>query len=265
MTDFLVRWTRGLKHAIAEDWDQVIIVDGREGSGKSTLAAHIKAIYDGAYNMDMVSFDATDMLERMRTVPKGSCVLVDEAIMSLYKRQAMEEYQVTLAKAFSIVRARNLVFILVIPNYFDLDPHLRTRANWRLYCYARRRVRGYVDFYMPDRGPWTRGDPFLVLKYKARFGVLPTEFQQRYQAFKDEHLMGALEGFKAQVEAKVNLAQVREEYGRRGTKIQRAHEYLDDHPGATAEELANHIKASLSYARTIIRTATLSGEGGREA
>ena len=83
-----------VRRRVEDKWDFVIAVDGREGSGKSTAALHFKALYDEKYNLDYVLFDADPLLDAMQTAPPGSCIVLDEAIISLYKREALKDFQV---------------------------------------------------------------------------------------------------------------------------------------------------------------------------
>lgn len=239
---------------IEDKWDFVIVVDGREGSGKSTLALHIKAIYDGQYNLNHVLFDASSMVETMRLAPRGSCVVVDEAIISLYKREALKDFQTTLVKAFSIVRARNLFFILVLPNFNDLDPNIRTRCNYRFYAHADRGRRGYLDVYQPKRTPWSAGSLFQELVWTYKFPALPENFQKRYDDFKESSLDGALKDFQKEVEKAVKIADSREQFGRVDTIKERIWTYLSDHPEADRYEIANVVKCTPQYARDILRS-----------
>ena len=58
MSDRLEGFITMVKSRIADHWDYVVVLDGREGSGKSTMGLHMKALYDGSYNLRHVLFDA---------------------------------------------------------------------------------------------------------------------------------------------------------------------------------------------------------------
>jgi len=253
MTDQLVRFIKMIQRGISDKWDFVIVVDGREGSGKSTLALQMKAIYDGQYSLDNVLFDATGMIQTMRFAPRGSCVVVDEAIISLYKREALKDFQMTLVKAFSIVRARSLFFILVLPNFNDLDPNIRTRANYRFFAHARRGQRGYLDVYQPQRTPWSSGWLFQKLMWKYKFPPLPEKFQTEYDRFKETSLDSALLNFADDVAKKVKEAQSRTEWGRVGTFKEDIYDYLNTNPKADQFEVAGAVNCTPAYARDILK------------
>jgi hypothetical protein len=250
--DRLKSFIQMIKRGIEQHWDFVIVVDGREGSGKSTLGLHLKAFYDGYYNLAHVLFDATSMIAEMRLAPRGSCIIVDEAIISLYKREALKDFQMTLVKAFSIVRARNLFFILVLPNFNDLDPNIRTRCNYRFYTHSKRGQRGYLQVYQPQRTPWTSGHLYQELVWEYKFPALPEKFQQDYDTFKESSLDEALRDFQVEVEKKVKEASSRAEFGRVATKLEMIYQYLDDHPTASYKTIAREVKCTPAYARDIV-------------
>ena len=252
--DRLRAFVNMVKRGISQKWDFVMVIDGREGSGKSTLGLHMKAMYDGNYNLDHVLFDASSMVNEMQVAPRGSCLIVDEAIISLYKREALKDFQTTLVKAFSIVRARNLFFILVLPNFQDLDPNIRTRANYRLYTYAKRGVRGYLDVYQPQRTPWSSGWLYQTHIWQYKFPALPEGFQETYDEFKEASLMDTLADFKVDIEKQVQASRSREEFGRSNTRIERVYAYLKDHPKADHNEVAHKLKCTPGYARDIIKS-----------
>lgn len=250
--DRLRAFIKMVQRGISQKWDFVMVVDGREGSGKSTLALQMKAMYDGQYNLGHVLFDATSMVKEMQNAPRGSCIIVDEAIISLYKREALKDFQMTLVKAFSIVRARNLFFILVLPNFQDLDPNIRTRANYRLYSYAKRGVRGYLQVYQPQRTPWSSGWLYQTLIWEYKFPALPEYFQLEYDEFKEQGLTDALQDFKEDIEKQVQATRSRNVFGRANTKIERIYSYLGDHPDASHLEIAREVSCSPGYARDIV-------------
>lgn len=252
--DKMRAFTNMVRRGIEQKWDFVMVIDGREGSGKSSLGLHMKAMYDGFYNLDHVLFNASEMVTEMQVAPRGSCIIVDEAIISLYKREALKDFQTTLVKAFSIVRARNLFFILVLPNFQDLDPNIRTRANYRLYTHAKRGVRGYLKVFQPQRTPWSSGWLYQTLIWEYKFPALPDEFQKEYDTFKESSLMETLKDFKVDIEKAVRANRSREEFGRTNTKIERLYAYVKDNPDASHRQVANAIKCSPGYARDIIRS-----------
>lgn len=252
MSDRLEGWVNMVKARIRDHWDYVIVVDGREGSGKSTLALHIKALYDGSYNLNHVLFDAESLLEEMEKAPMGSCVMLDEAIISLYKRDSLKEFQTILVKSFSIIRARELFFIMVLPNFWDLDGSLRNRANYRVYVYAKGGYRGYSQFYKVKRTQWSTNWAWQDLEWEYTFPTLPSRFEPIYDKFKTVSLKKALGKFKKDIEVEQQKVKDKRE-GLRGQKLRMCKEYLGKHPQATAVEVAGECSVSLGYAKESVQ------------
>lgn len=256
MADRMEIFVRTIKNAIKEHWDYMLIVDGREGSGKSSLALNIKAIYDGKYSLNHVLFDAEDLLDMMQSAPKGSCVLMDEAIVSLYKRDSLKEFQTLLVKAFAIVRARELFFILVLPNFWDLDAALRTRANHRLYVYARRvdgrLIRGYVKVYKPQRTEWTTRWAWQEIEWEYIFPALPDDFAEAYDKFKRKGLMRSLKKFDKQIKEEMKEKEDKAK-GIRGTKMRMIVAYMKGHKDAEALEIAREVGCTEGYVKETLR------------
>lgn len=256
MTDRMDVFIKSVQKAINDHWDYVVVIDGREGSGKSSLALHMKALYDGRYNLDHVLFDAQDLLDEMQHAPKRSCIVLDEAIVSLYKRDSLKEFQTLLVKAFAIVRARELFFILVLPNYFDLDTALRTRANHRLYVHARRiegnLVRGYVKVYKPQRTEFTTRWVWQEIQWEYIFPALPIDFEEIYDKFKVKGLMRSLKKFEKQAEEDLK-AQEDKAKGIRGTKMRMIVDYMKGHPDAEALEIAREVGCTEGYVKQTLR------------
>ena len=248
MSDRLEGFITMVKSRIADHWDYVVVLDGREGSGKSTMGLHMKALYDGSYNLRHVLFDAEELIEQMQTAPKGSCIILDEAIISLYKRDSLKEFQTMLVKAFSIIRARELFFILVLPNFWDLDGSLRNRANERIYVYAKGGIRGYSQFYKIQRTQWSTNWAWQNLEWEYLFPCLPERFAPMYDKFKTSSLKKALGKFEKEVKVEQQKKKDKAQ-GLRGEKMRMCRDYLKDNPGATAKQVALDCAVSYGYAK----------------
>lgn len=249
--DRLWRWVQTIKRDLStEDWDSVVVIDGGEGSGKSTLALIIKAIYEGAWSLDRVIFDPEGLIGQMEKAPVGSCVLFDEAILGLYKRDWHQDLNRTLAKAFSIVRARNLLFLLCIPNYYDLDAHLRHRCQYRWYVYVvhdrktKTRVRGHSKLYYSKKDQWMSGDPWLVEKFRYRFPALPQKVYDNYRVEKMKNIGLKLEKMRESIQTEDKpKVKVRE----------RVRLALLEDPDIPMAALALKIDASHTYVKGILK------------
>jgi hypothetical protein len=143
---------------------------------------------------------------------------------------------------------------VVLPNFFDLDTNIRTRANYRIYTYAKRGVRGYAKFYQPQRTEWSTGWLYQELLWQYKFPQLPEKFQESYSEFKMKSLLETLSKMDKDIKKKVKDEKEKQVWGRKDTKLARIQEYLDNHPDADQYEVANELNCTPTYVQTIIKT-----------
>lgn len=241
--DRLKQFIQETRSALDADWDMVLIIDGHEGTGKSTLGILMKAIYEGGFSLDNIIFDGEQLISAMERAPNKSCIILDESILSLYKRESLVQLNRDLAKAFSIIRAKNFFFILVLPNYYDLDGHLRFRANWRFNCWTVKRHRGWATAYLSVRNVWTRNEPWLLAKWVYKFSMVNPDFFVKYNELKMVNINKKLKEFQ-------------EEYGERQkrgpkpkgeTKKDKIIQYQKENPNASAMQISKALGVNLSH------------------
>lgn len=237
-----------MKGVKQEDFDCVIIIDGPEGVGKSTMGMHCKMFCDGKYNLDHVCYDSTDLLEHMRKAPKYSTIILDEAITSFMSRTALDRWQVRLVQAFSIVREKNLVFFLIIPNIGLLDKALLARARYRIWVYSMGHVRGHSKIFYARRTEWTTGKPWYEESWHYEFPDLPEKTKREYKAFKSKELDRKLGEYEDERKFE-NERKANEKQKARGVKTQMIIDYLEKNKKATDIEIARAVKCSLQWAR----------------
>ncbi len=139
--DKLVPYLNKLKHRINHlDFDNFIVVTGKERRGKSTLASQIGwFISDGKLTVDYICMTIDEFLKALREAKKGDVIIFDEAGTNLYSREAMSTMNRMLTKAFMVSGLKNVCIILCIPSFFSLDSYIR---NHRID----------LLFYVPKRG-----------------------------------------------------------------------------------------------------------------
>lgn len=248
MADRLFAFMQWIRKGIEDDFDYVIIVDGPEGGGKSTFAAHAKAMYDGKYSLDNVCYDSTDLLGLMQTAKKGSCIILDEAVTSFMSRTSLDRFQVRLIQAFSIVRERNLVFFLLIPNLGLLDKALQTRAVYRIWVYPKGHNRGFSKIYYSQRTPWTTGKPWHMEAWHYTFPKLPDEFEKAYKKFKSKKMLAKLKEYDDEIKYE-KVRKQGEKLKVRGVKTQLIIDYLEKNPKALDIEIAKQTGTSLAWVK----------------
>jgi adenylylsulfate kinase-like enzyme len=126
-----------IKNAVTKkDRDFVLVVDGEEGSGKSVLSMQLAKELDPNFTLDNICFNADQFLQRLKSAPKFSCIVLDEAFSSANSRSALTEVNRSLIGVATEMRQQNLFVIIVIPSFFDLDRYFalwRCRALFHVY------------------------------------------------------------------------------------------------------------------------------------
>lgn len=111
-----------------EDLDAVIGINGFEGSGKSSLslqlAKYIARKNGTKFLLDkniIYGDDFQKVIHSLKSLPQFSVIILDEAISLLYKRNSNTKNQKKLNVLFSIIRQKNYIVFLNIPNITDID------------------------------------------------------------------------------------------------------------------------------------------------
>ena len=128
-----------VKHKVlTKDQDWQVIVDGEEGVGKSVLAQQIARYLDDDFNINNITFTSDDFIKAIKdpNTKKGSAIILDEAFSAANSRASMTEVNRSLIGVATEMRQKNLIIIIVLPSFFDLDRYFalwRCRALFHLY------------------------------------------------------------------------------------------------------------------------------------
>lgn len=153
-----------IRTSTKQNRDCVIIISGETGVGKSTLGYNILKKYlklkpdvdiRRIFEKHFV-YTRRRLIEKIKTIRKGSIIIIDEAINALFRRDFMKGKQKELIKLLNMCRDRNLVLIFNIPNFWDLDTTIRD-FRIRLWIYVDERGEAYI--FAPDRNPFVK-DPW---------------------------------------------------------------------------------------------------------
>ena len=80
------------------------------------------------FDIERVCFTATDFADWLRKgsqLPEGTAIILDDAGLVLYSREALSKVAIELSKAFQSMRYKNLIIILNLPSYGMLDANVR--------------------------------------------------------------------------------------------------------------------------------------------
>jgi len=137
-----------------KNWDGVILLDGHERVGKSTLGITI-AYYlsDGNFGVNNICVDSDDAVKKIETFPDKSVLLIDEGSLVFSSRDSMKKEQKRLVKILNVVGQKNMIFIIILPSFFDLNKQIALRrSKFLLHCYADANLkRGFFGYFGEDK------------------------------------------------------------------------------------------------------------------
>lgn len=152
-------WLQTWRDAINDDYDVTILIDGASGKGKSALALDIGVRLDPTLTaktvMNHVAFTAAEFLNCIERSHKGQVVIFDEAVRGMLSSDTFASDQKAIVTALAIVRAKNLIMILLAPDLWLVAKSFRARrAGWWLHVEDRGvalvHVRSDTIRYEPD-------------------------------------------------------------------------------------------------------------------
>lgn len=143
-----------IKH-VSKDWDFVIIVsgNGQVRIGKSVFAQQLGKYLSyhlgTPWSMENIIFDSTKLIEISKRMPKYSVVVYDEAREGLNNARILSGLTQNLLNYFAECGQLNQIFILVLPDFFDLPKSIAvTRSTFLINVYWTGEFdRGHFAFY----------------------------------------------------------------------------------------------------------------------
>jgi len=123
--------------------DYVTLITGKAGSSKSTLAIKICQLFDPKFSVEKnIVYDAHEFMEKVKSLPEGSAILVDEGVQFAQGKKANSKISVQLEEFSTTMRKHNKFIVICVTEYFLLNGYWRTgRLN---YCFHNK-YRGYTS------------------------------------------------------------------------------------------------------------------------
>lgn len=186
-----------VKKMVRKDDDCVIIIDGRERSGKSVLAMQVACALDPTMVLTRMCYTPKEFRLQIFTGEKYQVVVLDEAMDIFYTKESQSWINKFFNKMLAKIGQKNLITILVLPSFFELDkyPALH-RSRILLHVYTFKKQRGYFAFYNYSKKLQLHivGKKFYNYKktkpnFKGRFTNFYPLDEKEYRKKKEESLV----------------------------------------------------------------------------
>lgn len=174
---------------VDNDFDNLVVISGKEGTGKSNLAYHICKLFDPEYNVEEgYIYDFEAFIEKLYTAEgedRGKIFWLDEATNVASNRDWMRGDNKTFIQMLEMMRSRGWTLIMCIPSVERLDVYIREyRLRYLLTTMELgwenkpMKSRGYVEVSFPKGG-----GRWLTIGY-AKFPQMSPEEKLAYEAIK---------------------------------------------------------------------------------
>ena len=121
---------RNLKKIQGKGWDGVILIDGKERSGKSKHAMGCGwFLSNGTLTKNNFARGLTDAARKIADIPEGSVLIVDEGSLVFSSKESTTKAQKALMQILDVVGQKNLIFIICLPCFFDLNKTIAVRRS----------------------------------------------------------------------------------------------------------------------------------------
>jgi len=127
---FLVNALDTLIYNAKNDWDFVIVITGDRmvRTGKSVLGmsicAYLAKRLNTPYTIGNVFFDSQDMINSAQEMPKHSIIHYDEGREGLAASKSSQQLQKDLLDYFAECGQLNHIFVIVLPDFFELKEQM---------------------------------------------------------------------------------------------------------------------------------------------
>lgn len=130
MDSALLNKLDNIKMIQSKKWDGVIIVDGPERSGKSVLGM-LCGWYLSNKKITITNFalGLSDVAQKIATIPDESVLILDEGSTIFSSKKTNSKLQKNLMEILDVVGQKRLIFIIILPCFFDLNKTIAVRRS----------------------------------------------------------------------------------------------------------------------------------------
>ncbi len=186
-------------------YDAIIIIDGGRREGKSILGMTIAWILSNCQlTTKHFAIGSNDAKKKIKNLPDRSLLIVDEGSIIFSSKDAMKKELRELLKILDVVGMKEMIFIIILPSYFDLVRSIAVRfSRFLLHVYTdEKKNRGRFGFFGEREKPilYSLGkknfDSYLKpnAQFTGEFTNFQVPFYDEYLKLKRKTLLHVLEG-----------------------------------------------------------------------
>lgn len=189
--DGLKIFAQHLKKRLAEDQQNVIVIDGHTGTGKSNGGVDLALEMDKKWNIEAsYVFNDEDFSEKLDKLNGPNPILfMDEGSVLLNSKNALCRTDKEIIEIFDTMRWKHITTIVCCPNAMRLNKtFLADHIDYRLICPTVAPLpgydaRGFIHFHGHWSATWSdkQSWPFI---YTSVFPKMPKAYQLRYDQLK---------------------------------------------------------------------------------
>lgn len=138
LDNYLLKKLENVKAIIKKNYDCVFLIDGKERIGKSTLGM-LCGWYLSNTKINTTNFatGCMDASKKIKELPNKDILIVDEGSLVFSSKDAMRKELKQLIKILDVCGQKNMIFIIILPCFFDLIKSIATRrSRFLLHCYS---------------------------------------------------------------------------------------------------------------------------------
>lgn len=215
-----------VKKIVKRKWDAVFIIDGNERIGKSTLGMTAAwYLSDAKLTLNNFAAGMEDAAEKIEKLPDNSILFVDEGSLVFNSKDSMTKESKKLQKILDVVGQKNMIFIIVLPSFFDLNKNIATRrSKFLLHVYTANDMRrGRFTYFGPNkkRQLYALGKKNFGSYSKPKsdwlgdFDDFHLPFDDEYKELKKRSLAEALNGPDGKGDGRIRIGLIRAMYVKR--------------------------------------------------
>lgn len=156
MDQYLVENLNFCHKRMKANWDNVIIIDGKEGTGKSTMGRQVgyyfSYITKKSFGTENIFFDPAKLL-KFASVTTNQVIIFDEAAIAAMANNFQSQVYKTLMLSLIMSRKKGHLWIFILPRIYWLSFYLAIERSIALiHTYSRDNInRGDFTFYNEDQ------------------------------------------------------------------------------------------------------------------